>query len=347
MDRGPARGALLGLGAALLFGLSAPVAKLLAPSCGPLVLAGLLYLGGGAGLLATRPLRPRGREAPLRRADLGPLAVVVLAGGVVGPWLLILGLQRLEGVTASLLLNLEAPFTMVLAIVAFREALSWREVAGAAAVLAGGAAIGLQPGPLAADRVGVAALAGACAAWALDNNLSQRLSVRDPASIGLVKTMSAGGFNLLLGWALGQELPAAGPLAAALATGALGFGLSIELDLLALRHLGAAREAAYFATAPFFGALAAVPLLGERLGRTELLAGAAMALGVLLLVRARHEHLHVHAALEHDHLHRHDTHHQHPHPEGAPKLHAHPHRHEPLEHAHPHASDAHHRHRHR
>jgi hypothetical protein len=131
-----------------------------------------------------------------------------------------------------------------------------------------------------------------------------------------------------------------------LATGFLGYGLSIVLHLLAMRYVGAARQAAYFATAPFMGALAAVPILGERLGAAELGAGGLMAAGAILLLRARHGHRHEHEALEHDHAHVHDEHHAHAHEGVVDGPHAHPHRHAPLVHDHPHLPDAHHRHRH-
>ncbi len=183
----------------------------------------------------------------------------------------------------------------------------------------------------------------------MDNNLTQRLSLKDPVAVVRIKALGAGACMLAIALAAGQQrLPGPGVLAAALALGAASYGLSIVLDMYALRLLGAAREAAYFATAPFLGALAALPLLGERLSPTQLLGGAAMALGVVLLVRERHGHLHTHELLEHEHLHVHDEHHQHEHP-GMTDVtgpHSHPHRHAPLTHDHPHVSDLHHRHKH-
>ena len=134
----------------------------------------------------------------------------------------------------------------------------------------------------------------------------------------------------------------------AMVLGALAYGASVLLDAFALRLLGAAREAAFFATAPFAGALLSVPVLGERLGAAQLAAGAVMVGGVALLVRERHGHEHMHDELEHTHSHVHDAHHQHPHPAGVDTTgpHVHPHRHAPLTHAHAHVSDAHHRHAH-
>lgn len=348
------KGAMLGLSAAALFGVSAPVAKLLLPASTPLVLASLLYLGGGLGLAcleAFRRLRPSGdsgREARLGRKDVPLLLGVILCGGVLGPVLMLVGLQRLSGVTASLLLNLEGPFTILLALLVFGEHLGRAGALAAGFVMAGTVVLGFQEGELHGDVLGVLALAGACLAWAVDNNLTQRLSLKDPIALVRTKALGSGACTLVLAWLTQQPFPAARVLGAALVLGFASYGLSIVLDAYALRLLGAAREAAYFATAPFVGALVAVPLLGERLRPLDLLAGALMATGVVLLLRERHGHVHTHAALEHEHLHVHDAHHPHTHPPGvdATEPHSHPHRHEPVTHEHPHVSDLHHRHKH-
>ncbi len=339
-------GATRGLAAAALFGASTPVAKLLVPGAGPLILAGLLYVGAGVGLLAAGRLRRAGAEAPVRRSDLPVLAAVVVAGGIVGPLLLVLGLGRLSGASASLLLNLEAPFTIALAVLALHEHLSRREASGAVLVVLGAATLTWAPGALAPGAVGAACVAGACAAWAIDNVLSQRLAIRDPIAVARAKTLAAGAFNVALGLALGESLPTPPRVAGALLTGALGYGVSIVLHLLAVRSVGAARQAAYFATAPFIGAAVALPLLHERVTAGVALAGGLMALGVALIVRARHRHAHVHDAEVHEHGHVHDEHHAHTHEGAVTEPHSHPHQHAPLVHDHPHLPDAHHRHRH-
>ena len=346
---GPARlrGALFGLAAAALFGASAPFAKLLLGGVGPLALAGLLYGGAGVALTGVRVVRRgTGAEARVRWSDAPLLAAVALIGGLAGPVLMLSGLQRLPAVTGSLLLNLEAPFTMLLAVSAFREHLSAKEAAGGALVIAGGAALGLQPGALGGSWAGAACIAGACACWALDNNLTQRLSARDPVSVVQVKALAASAGALGLAAAFGERLPGPGAVGWALLLGSLSYGASIVLDAHALRLLGAAREAAFFATAPFVGAALSMAALGERPSWFDAAGAGAMAVGVAVLVRARHGHAHTHEAMEHDHLHVHDAHHQHAHDGPVVEPHAHPHAHAPLTHDHPHVSDAHHRHRH-
>lgn len=344
-------GAACGIGAAALFGLSAPFAKVLLPGSQPLVLAGLLYAGAAIVLSMARIARGRrsGAESRLRSSDLSLLAGVTLTGGVLGPVLMLLGLQRVSGVAGSLLLNLEAPFTMIVAVLLFGEHLSARGMRAAVLIVGGGLALAWSAGGLSVDLVGSAALAAACLCWAIDNNLTQRLSLRDPVAIVQIKASGAALGNLLLAAALGEgHVPGATILVGALLLGAFSYGISILLDVYALRLVGAAREAAYFATAPFFGAIVAVPLLGERIGLQEAIAAALMALGVALLLRERHEHHHAHVPLVHEHVHTHDEHHQHAHDHqvGPDEVHAHRHEHAPIEHSHPHVSDAHHRHPH-
>jgi drug/metabolite transporter (DMT)-like permease len=339
-------GAALGLASAALFGASTPVAKLLVPGTGPLLLAGLLYVGAGLGLVLAGALRRRGAEAPIQRGDLPVLAAAVASGGVIGPLLLVLGLARLSGLTASLLLNLEAPCTIALAVLFLGERLSRTEALGALGIVLGAALLSWAPGPVEVDPVGAACVAGACVAWAVDSNLNQRLAIRDPVAVARAKALVAGAFAVALGLGVGERLPSAGHTAAALVTGSLGYGASVVLFLLAVRSLGAARQAAYFATAPFVGAALAIPLLGERPLPVHLGAAALMALGTILVARARHAHPHVHEPLEHEHAHVHDAHHAHPHEGPVTEPHSHPHRHERVEHDHPHLPDLHHRHEH-
>lgn len=343
------RGAAAGLAAAALFGLSAPLAKLLLRDIAPVLLAGLLYSGAAAGLWLHRWLTPPSQEAPLTRGDWPKLALLIAAGGMAGPVLMLMGLQRVSGVTGSLLLNLEAPLTMLLAVAAFKEHLGRWPGLAAALVIAGAAVLQFEPGDVKTDPLGALFIVAACACWALDNNLTQRLTLRDPFALVRIKTLVSGAVGVFIGSVvLNQPLPSTPTLAAALVLGSLSYGVSVVLDAFALRWIGAAREAAYFATAPFVGAIAALALLGDQLQPREAAAMAVMALGVVLLTAERHQHLHTHAELDHDHLHLHDAHHQHSHHPGDPagELHSHPHRHAPLVHDHPHFPDAHHRHDH-
>jgi drug/metabolite transporter (DMT)-like permease len=344
-------GAALALLSALLFGASVPFAKLLLGDVDPWLLAGLLYLGSGLGLLALRPILRRhaaAQDAPLSRRDLGWLGGAVLAGGIAGPVLLVLGLHGTPGSAASLLLTLEGVFTALLAWFVFRESFDWRIAAGMLAIAAGALVLGWQGELDLRELVGPVLIALACLAWAIDNNLTRKVSLGDPLRIAMLKGLVAGTVNTAIALALGATRPGATFVAAAGLVGLLGYGLSLVLFVLALRHVGAARTGAYFATAPFVGAALAVPLLGEAVTVQLLGAGALMGVGVWLHLTERHDHEHVHEPIAHAHRHTHDLHHHHAHGPGDPpgEPHTHWHVHAPLRHKHPHFPDAHHAHGH-
>jgi drug/metabolite transporter (DMT)-like permease len=237
---------------------------------------------------------------------------------------------------------------MLLAILLFREHLSRGEVLASGLIVGGAIVLSYERGDLRAEMLGALAIAGACLSWGIDNNLTQKVSLRDPIAIVRIKTLGAGICTLLIAFAAGERLPGPALIVAALVLGLFSYGISILLDAYALRVLGAAREAAFFATAPFVGALLSIPLLGDRLTVSRAGGLLLMIAGVAALLRAHHGHLHMHEELLHEHVHVHDEHHQHEHaatdPPGEP--HAHQHRHQPLTHEHAHVSDIHHRHRH-
>ncbi len=345
-------GAGFALLSAALFGLSTPLAKLLlGQGISPWQLAAILYLGSGLGLAATQVVqRLRGiplGEAPLRKADLPWLGLVVLSGGVIGPVLLMIGLVTTDASSASLLLNIEGVATMGIAWVVFRENVDRRLFLGALAILFGAAILSWSGGAL---RIGIGALAisGACLAWGIDNNLTRKLSSADPIQIATIKGLVAGTVNLAIALSQHGTLPSLALTLAAMVVGFAGYGVSLVLFVLGLRHLGAARTGAYFSTAPFIGATAAIVIFADPV--TLQLGGAAvlMAVGLWFHLTEAHAHEHTHEVMEHEHAHVHDAHHQHAHAPGDPagEPHAHVHRHDPLTHRHAHYPDLHHRHGH-
>lgn len=341
------RGVWAALAAAALFGAGAPFAKLLLADTGAWLLAAILYLGSGLGLALMRLLR---RAAPVRpsRAEWGWLAGATLAGGVIGPVLLMTGLAALPAASVSLLLNMEAVLTALLAWFVFKENVD-RRVALGMAFIVGGALLLSWPGaaPTAPGWPALAVL-GACLAWAIDNNLTRKVALTDASFIAMVKGLAAGATNLVIAWSLGAAVPALPTLAAGALLGFVSYGASLVLFVVALRRLGTARTGAYFSVAPFFGALLALVVFGEAPGAALLAAGGLMALGVWLHLAERHDHEHLHEPCEHTHAHRHDEHHRHAHDGGLAEAgpHTHTHRHAPLKHRHPHYPDAHHGHRH-
>jgi drug/metabolite transporter (DMT)-like permease len=342
-------GVPLALGAAILFGVSTPISKLLLAAVDPQFLAGLLYLGAGLGLAAIHLGRSAfsipAPEAPLRVHDLPWLAAIILFGGVAGPLLLMLGLKRIGGAEGALLLNLEGLATMAIAWIAFRENVDRRLLLGALAILAGALALAWRGQGITIDN-GSLLIAGACLAWGIDNNLTRKLSAADPVAIAMTKGLAAGAVNTGIAAAHRAALPAAGTILASGIVGFLSIGVSLVLFILGLRHLGTARTGAYFSTAPFIGAAVAIPLLGEAVTWQLLLSGGLMATGLWLHLTERHEHEHTHEALEHEHAHVHDEHHQHRHDGPVAEPHTHVHRHQPMRHKHIHYPDLHHRHPH-
>ena len=339
-------GVAAALGAALLFGAGTPLAKLLLANTSPWLLAGLLYLGSGLGLCAVRWLR-RAPTVRLTRAEWPWLTAAVLAGGVVGPVLLMLGLTRMPASGTSLLLNAEGVFTALLAWFAFKENVDRRIALGMAAIALGATLLSWPSEARFTGAWPALAVLGACLAWALDNNLTRKVSLVDASWIAAVKGLTAGGINLGLAFGMGAVLPRWPVLAAAGLVGFLAYGVSLAWYVIGLRHLGTARTGAYFSIAPFLGALLAVAL-GEPVTAPLVAAGALMAVGVWLHLTEQHRHEHTHDALEHEHMHVHDAHHQHPHDFAwkGDEPHEHWHRHEAMVHKHPHFPDIHHRHSH-
>lgn len=348
------RGVWYAMLAALLFGASAPFAKALLQDAPPQLLAGLLYAGSGLGLTIVAVVRrgeARDREARLSRTDLPWLAGAILFGGAIGPVLLMAGLSRTPASSASLLLNLEGVFTAAIAWVVFHENVDRRIALGMFAIILGGVALSWEGRASFGGMAGPLAVAGACLCWAVDNNLTQKVSATDPVRVAMIKGLVAGAVNVVLASALGAKWPPASIIGVTMLLGFLSYGVSLVLFVLALRHLGTARTGAYFSIAPFVGAAVAIIGWRERPTPFFIIGGGCMAIGVWLHLTERHEHEHVHEALNHDHAHVHDEHHQHEHgpndpPPTDPRPHSHPHGHAPLVHTHAHYPDLHHRHGH-
>lgn len=347
------RYAFLALFAAALFGASTPLAKLLLHDIPPVTLAGLLYLGSGAGLFIMRSIRNRSRPdqsekaSGLQAGDYLWLTGAVLTGGIVAPVMLMWGLSGATASAASLLLNFESVITTLVAAMIFREAVGGRVWLASLVMLTGGLLLSYDPGARFSLSLHSIAVIGACLMWAIDNNLTRRISASDPMTIAMIKGLAAGAVNIVLGLWVGDAMPGMWIMASSMILGFFSYGLSLVLFIYALRHLGSARTGAHFSTAPFIGAAVAILVLGEPL--TLMFAGALllMIVATWLVLTERHEHGHRHEYMMHSHEHTRDEHHQHEHDgtEG-PEPHTHAHVHLPLTHAHPHLPDIHHRHEH-
>jgi drug/metabolite transporter (DMT)-like permease len=273
--------------APLLFGLGTAAAKGLLADIPPVLLAGILYLGSGLGLGLVWLLRGR-TKVPLQRADIPWLAGAILCGGVAGPVLMMSGLARTSASAASLLLNLEASFTALLAWTLFKERANTRLAGGLALALAGAAVLSWpESGSWAETRwQGSLLIVAACLAWGLDNNLSQRISDKDPVSIAAIKGLVAGVVNCAFAFAAGALVPGPMLLGKAGLLGFLSYGVSLVCFILSLRRLGSARTGLFFSLAPFFGAAAGVLFLHEPLSPQLMIGAAFMAAGTGLALSA-------------------------------------------------------------
>ena len=340
--------ALAGL-AALLFGMTAPLLKRASTDVSPLCAGALLYFGAALGAMVMGLLRrraPGGGRVPATRGLFVRLAAIAVVGGAAAPALLVLGLGRTDAPTASLLLALEAPFTLLLAWIFLREFIGRRVLFAAALIVSGGAAL---VGSVRASSgiSGTLLVAAAALAWALDNLLSRSLADQDPLRVVAFKGLFGGAASTLAALVARQAMPPLAAVAPLLALGAVGYGVSLQLYLRAQRVVGAARTASVFAAAPFAGVVVAFALGAPWPGPQLPIAAALIGVGLGLHLSERHRHGHWHHELTHEHLHRHDDgHHDHRHDPMPAEAHSHPHHHEPLAHEHEHSEDIHHRHSH-
>jgi len=341
---------LCALGAAILFGGSTPFAKQLLGDISPLLLAGLLYLGSGIGLMLTRLIKDKGFNSPgLVKKEWLWLTIAIGFGGFLAPTLLMFGLSLSSAATTSLLLNFEAVFTAVLAWVFFKESTDSRIIFGMFMIVAGGIVLSFSNQLQVQNWLATVAIVCACLCWAIDNNITRKISSGDSLFIAGSKGLTAGVVNVTLALALGLALPDWMKINYALLIGFLGYGASLVLFVLALRGLGTARTGAYFSTSPFIGAAIAIVFFHEPTSTLFWVAVVLMSIGVWIHLTENHDHTHTHEPLFHNHHHHHDEHHQHAHDFSWDKneAHSHPHQHDPVTHAHHHYPDTHHRHKHK
>lgn len=333
--------------AAVFFGASAPIAKLLLGDIAPIFLAAFLYLGSGTGIALvklTQRVRSADFEAGIKRADIPWLAGAIISGGILAPIALTVSLQNTSASTASLLLNFEGVGTTLIALFFFKEAISRRAwIAILVITLASiflstnfNSGFGLSPGAL--------GIILACFLWGLDNNFTRNISGKDPLAIVAWKGLVAGTFSFFLALILGNPFPSVSTILGTLILGFVSYGLSTMLFIRSLRGLGAARTSALYGTAPLAGVILSIIIFRELPSLYFVISAVLMIGGALLLINEEHSHSHVHTALFHDHSHRHnDLAHAHDVVDG---IHSHEHEHSEQEHVHDHLPDIHHRHGH-
>ncbi len=345
------RGFVFALVAAALFGLSTPVSKLMIGTTDPWMLAGLLYFGSGVGVLIlflVRGLFSSDKNEMLKKNEIPWLLGATFFGGGLGPVFLMYGLSHTSSSTSSLLLNLESVLTSVLAWTVFKEHFEKRIVLGMASIVVGGIILSWPRDFGSYDFIGPGFIFLACLSWAIDNNLTRKISASDPVQITMIKSILAGATNIFLAILMGAHIPSLKIVSSISLIGFFGYGMSLICFVFALRNIGTSRTGAYFSTAPFVGAAASLLLFNEPITIPFLVSSGFMAFGVWLHLTEIHKHVHTHEPITHQHLHTHDEHHQHEHSQatGVNIRHSHEHTHEPLTHSHIHYPDIHHRHSH-
>lgn len=337
--------------AAILFGSSTPFAKQLIGDTSPLLLAGLLYMGSGIGLTFLRVLRDKGwSSSGLLVGDWLWYLGVISFGGIIAPALLMIGLVNIGAASASLLLNFEAVMTAMLAWIVFKENADRRIIFGMLLIVSGGVILSWpNASATSGNLLGAFAIIAACLCWAIDNNLSKKISGADPLFIAGMKGIVAGTVNISLALLIRFEIPEWHIVGLVLSLGFICYGISLVCFLLALRGLGTARTGAYFSTAPFIGVAIAIIFFHESTTLLFWISALLMGAGVWIHLTEWHEHEHTHEFQHHDHQHTHDLHHQHTHlfPWENKDSHSHPHDHQPTSHSHHHYPDNDHTHKHK
>lgn len=335
---------LQALFAALFFGASAPLSKLLLGDVPPVLMAAFLYLGSGTGISLVKlsqRLAQNQSEAGIKAPDVKWLVGAIISGGILAPIVLMISLQNTPASTASLLLNFEGVATTLIALFFFHESISRRALAAIFVITL--ASIFLSTNFTGGFGLSLGALGVilACVLWGVDNNFTRNISAKDPLTIVAWKGLVAGTFSLFLGLFLGQQLPQWITVLGILLLGFVSYGLSTMLFIYSMRGLGAARTSALYGTAPLAGVLLSFMIFRDPITLLFIFAAALMAAGALLLANEEHAHFHIHMPVVHEHRHTHDEFHEH---DTTDVAHAHEHEHPHTEHEHGHMPDIHHRH---
>jgi drug/metabolite transporter (DMT)-like permease len=330
--------------AALFFGASAPVSKLLLGDVPPVLMAAFLYLGSGTGISLIKlyqRLTSNQKEAGIKSPDIKWLAGAIISGGILAPIILMISLKNTPASTASLLLNFEGVGTTLIALFFFRESISRRALLAIFAITLASIFLSTNFQSGFGFSLGALGVLLACILWGVDNNFTRNISAKDPLTIVAWKGLVAGTFSLFLGLILGQRLPASATILSILLLGFISYGLSTMLFIYSMRGLGAARTSALYGTAPLAGVLLSILIFKDPITFLFGIAMVLMVAGALLLANEEHAHFHIHMPVLHEHRHQHDEFHEH---DEVDVTHSHEHEHSRTEHEHGHMPDIHHRH---
>jgi drug/metabolite transporter (DMT)-like permease len=330
--------------AALFFGASAPISKLLLGDVPPVLMAAFLYLGSGTGISLIKlyqRLTSNQKEAGIKSPDVKWLAGAIISGGILAPIILMISLKNTPASTTSLLLNFEGVGTTLIALFFFHESISRRALAAIVAITLASVFLSTDFQGGFGFSVGALGVILACTLWGVDNNFTRNISAKDPLTIVTWKGLIAGSFSLILGLLLGQQVPTLTTILRILLLGFISYGLSTMLFIYSMRGLGAARTSALYGTAPLAGVLLSFLIFRDPITILFGIAAILMVGGALLLANEEHAHFHIHMPVIHEHRHSHEEFHAHSETDIA---HSHEHEHPKTEHEHGHMPDIHHRH---
>lgn len=285
MKKTTGAGILLAVLAAALYAINAPFSKLLLDFVPPTLMAGLLYVGAGLGMSVIALIRkvrktPR-TEQPITKADL-PYTLAMILLDIAAPICLLLGLSYTSAASASLLNNFEIVATAIIALMVFKERISARLWMGIIFVTCSCMLLSLEDISSLRFSVGSLFILLACVCWGVENNCTRRLSSKDPLMIVLLKGIFSGLSSVVIGLCLGERVTVLWSVLAVLGVGFVAYGLSIFFYVYAQRRLGAARTSAYYAIAPFIGAMLSLVIFRDVPGYTYFIALGLMMVGAWL-----------------------------------------------------------------
>lgn len=336
--------------AAVLYGISAPFSKMLLKQLSPYMMASLLYLGAGMGMLiintAKKIFSSEKAEASITKKELKYVVFMILLD-IVAPILFMLGLRLSASSSASLLNNFEIVATSLIALMVFKEAVGRRMWIAIALITIASIVLSVNDFSSFNLSLGSIFILLACVTWGFENNCTRMLSLKDPIQIVIIKGLGSGVGALIIALILNMVSFNLNYMLFALLLGFLAYGLSIFFYIKAQRDLGAARTSAFYAAAPFIGVIISWLILRESISLSFFIALAIMLIGTYFAISERHLHMHIHKKTTHEHTHSHDDmHHTHSHEGSVQGKHSHEHTHDSVEHKHPHTPDTHHRHSH-
>jgi len=335
--------------AAVCYGISSPISKMLLTDIPPIFMASLLYFGAGFGMGMVVTIKNRTdkiqTEAKLSKKDL-PYVIGMVVLDIIAPIFLMSGLLLSSPANVSLLNNFEIVATSLIALFIFKEMIGKRMWLAITLITISTIILSFDDIQHFSLSIGSLFVLVACLSWGFENNCTRMLSLKNPLEIVVVKGFGSGIGSLAIAIFTKAYIANVGYILFALLLGFFSYGLSVYLYILAQRDIGAARTSAYYAFAPFIGVILSFIIFKQSITISFMIALIVMAIGTYFATSEKHIHLHKHTPMEHDHRHSHDDgHHNHTHdfPVGE---HSHLHRHEAMEHMHTHLPDLHHTHKH-